>query len=154
MLLAGCQVLEAADRLQLLPALRDACHEAFPVPVRGAVHHGWRLDAVVASELAHAVVMEDGGVGWNVERPVARSQLPHEVVARLHHELGSAHVLGALLVRVELGAASSLAQRHQRVAGVVVVGPLKVEEGVLDRVRARRARVHSDRHPSGRIDNQ
>ena len=100
-------------------------------------------------------MMENRGVGGNVDSTVARHEFPDEVVARLDYVARPTDVLAALLVRMEFGATACLAQGYEagfrcatRRRDVGVVRPLEVEEGVLERVGARRLRVYPRAHPS------
>lgn len=99
--------------------------------------------------------MQYRGVGRYVQGAVARDELPDEVIPRLHYVLRLANVLGALLVRVELGPAPGLPQSDQTgldgsAAGhdERIVGPLQVEKGILEGERARRFHVDPISHPS------
>jgi len=132
---------QSALDAELCVTLGDALAQLRAEAPRRVVDGGGGLDAVVAAELAHAVVVEDGGVGRHVEHALAGHVLPHKVVSRLHHLLRLADVLGALLVRMQFGASPRLALRHQpRVGHLGVVRPLQVEKAVLERERAGRAR--------------
>lgn len=104
--------------------------------------------------------MQDRGVRRHVQGAVTRDELPDEVVARLDHVLRFANVLGALFVRMQLGATTRLPQGDQaclggRAAGhhERIVGPLQVEKGVLKGERARGLDIDPISHPPGKSNS-
>ena len=71
-----------------------------------------RLDTRIAAKLAHPVVVEESHCGRHVD-VAPFGVLPDEVVARLLDVARHAHVLGPLLLRVELGSPPRLGQDSQ-----------------------------------------
>jgi hypothetical protein len=82
----------------------DASEQLLRVLVGGAIDQRWRFDAVIAAKFTNSVVVQDGLVGWYVERATARYEFPDKVIARLDDGFGLANVLGALLLWMQLGA--------------------------------------------------
>jgi len=58
-------------------------------------------------------MMQNGGIGGHVQGTVTRDKLPDEVVPCLHHILWLTDILGALLMRMQLGPSPSLPQGDQ-----------------------------------------
>ena len=71
-----------------------------------------RLDTRIAAKLTHPVVVEESHCGRHVD-VAPLGVLPDEVVARLLDVARHAHVLGPLLLRVELGSPPRLGQDSQ-----------------------------------------
>ena len=70
-----------------MPLCLHTVHQPVFVAVCRAVYDRSSLDTVIASKLAHSVMVQDGSIGGYIKRPVSWNKLPNEVIACLNHKL-------------------------------------------------------------------